>query len=112
MRGVVRVSRVSTQCHERMLTIRRDTPIVCVSINDRLGPLGWPRGAEAAERDLLNFGLKDQLVALEWLQSNIRAFGGDPKQVTRSYLYARGSVERYSCPCRSPCSASVPTRRP
>ena len=42
--SVVRVSHDSTQARVRMLMIPQDTPIVCVSINDRLGPLGWPQG--------------------------------------------------------------------
>ena len=52
-----------------------------VSVNYRLGPFGWPQGAEAAERGLLNLGLKDQLAGLKWVQKNIRAFGGDPSRV-------------------------------
>merc|ERR1711959_444556 len=53
--------------------------IVLVSINYRLGFLGW-----FAHPDLnaTNFGLQDQVKALEWVQENIGAFGGDPSQVT------------------------------
>ena len=52
-----------------------------VSINYRLGPLGFPQGVEAAQRGLLNLGLKDQLAGLEWVQNHISAFGGDPSKV-------------------------------
>merc|ERR1711959_816174 len=53
--------------------------VVLVSINYRLGFLGW-----FAHPDLnaTNFGLQDQVKALEWVQENIGAFGGDPSQVT------------------------------
>ena len=57
------------------------TPIIYVSFNYRLGPFGFPQGTEAASNDALNLGLKDQLLALQWIQSNIHAFGGDPKKV-------------------------------
>jgi len=53
-----------------------------VSLNYRLGPLGFPQGPEAVERGVLNLGLYDQLTALRWVQNNIAAFGGDPCKVT------------------------------
>jgi hypothetical protein len=57
------------------------TPILVVSMNYRLGPLGFPQGPEAVERGALNLGLHDQWAALEWVQSNIASFGGDPRKV-------------------------------
>jgi para-nitrobenzyl esterase len=54
--------------------------IVVVTLNYRLGPLGFfahPRLGGSA-----NFGLLDQIAALQWVRSNIGAFGGDPGQVT------------------------------
>ncbi|KAH8799487.1 esterase 1 [Flagelloscypha sp. PMI_526] len=60
----------------------RGTPIVFVSINYRLGPLGFPIGSDSARKDVLNLGLKDQLVALEWVHKYITYFDGDPEKVT------------------------------
>ena len=57
------------------------TPILYVSINYRLGPLGFPQGPEAVKRGVLNLGLHDQWTALEWVQVNIASFGGDPRKV-------------------------------
>ncbi len=67
--------------------------LVFVSLNYRLGPLGFfslpELGAEAeagpdgAAGDTPgNYGLLDQLAALRWIQTNIAAFGGDPARVT------------------------------
>ena len=60
--------------------------VVLVTINYRLGPFGYlahpalsasdPRGVSG------NYGLLDQVAALEWVQDNIQAFGGDPENVT------------------------------
>jgi acetylcholinesterase len=60
----------------------RGTPVIYVNFNYRTGPLGFPQGAEATKEGSLNLGLKDQLAALEWIQANIGAFGGDKSKVT------------------------------
>ena len=59
----------------------KGTPIVYVNLNYRLGALGFPQGSEAVSRNALNLGLKDQLLAFEWVQRNIHLFGGDRTKV-------------------------------
>ena len=58
--------------------------IVTVSINYRLGALGFAEFSHLDGRlDTSGVnGLLDQIKALEWVQDNIRAFGGDPSRVT------------------------------
>ncbi|PPQ91811.1 hypothetical protein CVT25_000260 [Psilocybe cyanescens] len=63
-------------------SIVRGTPIIVVSTNYRLGPLGFPTALEASKKGALNLGIKDQIAALEWVQANIAAFGGDKSKVT------------------------------
>ncbi|KAJ7614128.1 extracellular triacylglycerol lipase precursor [Roridomyces roridus] len=63
-------------------SVLRGTPLIYVNFNYRLGPLGFPQGQEAADKGALNLALKDQLAALEWVQLNIGAFGGDKTKVT------------------------------
>lgn len=53
--------------------------VVAVSINYRLGALGFLRLPGVSDG---NLGLLDQLAALKWVRGNIRAFGGDPANVT------------------------------
>ncbi|ORT56421.1 carboxylesterase family protein [Streptomyces sp. CB03238] len=52
--------------------------VVFVSLNYRLGVPGFALFPDAPA----NLGLRDQLAALAWVQENIAAFGGDPRQVT------------------------------
>lgn len=52
--------------------------IVTVSLSYRLGFDGYGWLADAP----LNRGMRDQMCALEWVQENIREFGGDPDRVT------------------------------
>ena len=59
--------------------------IVLVTTNYRLGMMSWadfskiPGGEEYTD---INLGLRDQICALEWVQKNIEAFGGNPDEVT------------------------------
>ncbi|MEH6559341.1 MAG: carboxylesterase family protein [Oceanicoccus sp.] len=62
--------------------------VVYVSINYRVGPLGFishpALTAESEHQSSGNYGLLDQIKALQWVQDNIAAFGGDPTAVTVS----------------------------
>jgi para-nitrobenzyl esterase len=60
--------------------------VVVVSFNYRLGWLGFfdhpALAAEAPGEPHGNYGLMDQIAALEWVKRNIASFGGDPANVT------------------------------
>jgi len=60
--------------------------VVLVTINYRIGYLGrfaHPAMSRAqAPEPLANYGVFDQIAALEWVQRNIRKFGGNPEDVT------------------------------
>jgi para-nitrobenzyl esterase len=61
--------------------------IVLVAINYRLGPLGFfahPALTRVAQpwEPLANYGLMDQIAALQWVGRNVAAFGGDPRKIT------------------------------
>ena len=53
--------------------------VVVVTVSYRLGIFGYctPLGV-----DDVNLGLRDQLLALQWVRDNIAGFGGDPQRVT------------------------------
>ncbi|WWC68158.1 uncharacterized protein I206_102081 [Kwoniella pini CBS 10737] len=57
-------------------------PVVFVTLNYRLGVLGWPNGPAFDHARAGNLGMRDVIRALEWVQENIRGFGGDRHKVT------------------------------
>jgi len=60
--------------------------VVLVSINYRVGPLGFlahpELSAESPHKASGNYGLMDMIAGLQWVKKNIAAFGGDPDKVT------------------------------
>ena len=65
--------------------LARDGDAVVVTINYRVGPLGFLNLKELTGGRIPatgNEGLLDQICALEWVRDNIAAFGGDPANVT------------------------------
>jgi len=60
--------------------------VIVVTLNYRLGPFGFlahPLLSRESPRGLCgNYGLLDQLAALQWIQENIASFGGDSSRIT------------------------------
>ena len=65
--------------------------VVVVSINYRLGPLGFFAHPDLPS-DIANFGLLDMVAALQWVKDNARAFGGDRQNVTIFGVSAGGQA--------------------
>lgn len=76
--------------------------ITVVGVNYRLGRLGFLAhpglSAETGYGGSGNYGLMDQIAALEWVRRNIGAFGGDPGNVTLGGVSAGGdSAQKLRC---------------
>jgi para-nitrobenzyl esterase len=60
--------------------------VIEVTFNYRVGPIGFIAhpllSKESEHNSSSNYGLLDQIAALQWVQKNIAAFGGDPNRVT------------------------------
>lgn len=60
--------------------------VIFVSLNYRVGVFGFlahpALSSESANKVSGNYGLLDQIFALEWIKKNISSFGGDPTKVT------------------------------
>ncbi|KAB0800467.1 hypothetical protein PPYR_06207 [Photinus pyralis] len=66
-----------------------DRDVIFVSMNYRLGVLGFLTTEDSVVPG--NNGLKDQQMALKWVQAHIKQFGGNPKSVTLMGLSAGGA---------------------
>ncbi len=65
--------------------LARRGDVVVVTVNYRLGPLGFMRLADVTNGKIPatgNEGILDQVAALRWVRDNIAEFGGDPGNVT------------------------------
>ena len=65
--------------------VTKSTRAVYVSINYRLGPMGFltldTLSQSSPSRTSGNYGLMDMMLALHWVRDNIRNFGGNPNKV-------------------------------
>jgi carboxylesterase type B len=80
----------------------RDQPIIVVTANYRVGPLGFLATPQLVEDNLKsgpagNYGLHDQRRALEWCRRFIAEFGGDPENITIHGSSAGGVSCHYHC---------------
>ena len=81
--------------------------VIGVTLNYRLGPLGFLCLPELKEEAGItgNYGLYDQLTALQWIRDNIASFGGDPEAITIMGQSAGAmSVQQH---CLSPLSQGL-----
>nr|XP_002733219.2 PREDICTED: crystal protein-like [Saccoglossus kowalevskii] len=104
------------------------TNTVTVFINYRLGAFGFLVAGTKSDAAIGNYGIMDQRAAMDWIQSNIEAFGGDPDKVTifgqsagsqsvaihlatdkSKHLFHRAIIESfpYSVPFKTPWEAVI-----
>ncbi len=96
--------------------LSRVTGCVVVSINYRVGVLGWGYWAGLGGEDWAdssNLGLQDQIAGLAWVRRNIAALGGDPGRITVAGKSAGAFSIGSLLSCRAPrgFSASDPVER-
>ncbi|KAM3083576.1 hypothetical protein ACMFMG_004223 [Clarireedia jacksonii] len=63
-------------------SVEQGTPMIGISIQYRLAGWGFLAGDEILESGDTNIGFRDQRLALQWINENIAAFGGDKDKVT------------------------------
>ena len=83
--------------------LSRRGDVVVVTINYRLGALGYLYNQALTDGDdphSGNYGMRDQVAALQWVRDHISAFGGDPQQ--RHHLRRVGRRHERRRPARFP----------
>jgi len=81
--------------------------VIAVTLNYRLGPMGFICLPELKEEAGFtgNYGLFDQMTAIQWVRDNIASFGGDPDAITIMGQSAGGmSVQQH---CLSPLTEGL-----
>ena len=74
------------------LALARDYGVVVVTLNYRLGRLGFLAAPALGEQGTGNYGLMDVQAALQWVKTNSSAFGGDSGNVTAFGESAGGMI--------------------
>lgn len=69
--------------------------VVLVTLNYRVGQLGFLNLEDENVNVPGNAGLKDMVMALKWVKTNIRNFGGDPSNITIFGESAGGAAVHY-----------------
>ncbi|KAK1970201.1 carboxylesterase [Colletotrichum sublineola] len=72
--------------------IASDGNVVVVQVNYRVGMYGFLQSEEVRAGGSLNAGIRDMIKALEWVQTNIAKFGGNPEHVVLDGISAGGSA--------------------
>lgn len=88
---------------------RKHGDVIMASMNYRVGQMGFFAHPELDKESPAgvsgNYGLLDQIAALQWIQDNIAAFGGDPEKVT-IFGESAGGIS-VSMLCASPLAAGL-----
>jgi para-nitrobenzyl esterase len=92
--GAFKVGSAGQPVYDGASLARQD--LVVVTLNYRLGKFGFLAHPALTRENpagpLGNYGLMDVLVALKWVQANIKAFSGDPRQVALAGQSAGGAA--------------------
>ncbi|KAH6882862.1 Alpha/Beta hydrolase protein [Alternaria rosae] len=62
--------------------VLNNKPVIGISINYRMAAFGFLYSKEVEQAGAQNLGLRDQRLAMQWVNKHISAFGGDPEKVT------------------------------